>query len=44
MAAAAYKFGESCLRALNGEGGVIECAYVQSNQVMRFYLRFFEAF
>ena len=31
MAYAAAKFAESCLRALQGEPGVIECAYVSSH-------------
>jgi len=30
MAYAAAKFAESCLRALQGEAGIIECAYVAS--------------
>ena len=30
MAYAAARFAESCLRALRGEGGVVECAYVAS--------------
>lgn len=30
MAYAAAKFAESCLRAMAGEAGVVECAYVQS--------------
>jgi malate dehydrogenase len=30
MAYAAAKFGEACLRALQGETGIIECAYVAS--------------
>ncbi len=32
MAAAAFRFAESCLRALNGEGGVVECAYVEHRE------------
>lgn len=31
MAYAAAKFAESCLKALQGEPGVIECAYVSSH-------------
>jgi malate dehydrogenase len=31
MAYAAAKFGESCLRAMAGESGIVECAYVQSH-------------
>ena len=31
MAYAAAKFAESCLRALAGEAGVVECAYVDSH-------------
>jgi hypothetical protein len=30
QAYAAAKFGEACLRALQGETGIIECAYVAS--------------
>jgi hypothetical protein len=30
MAYAAAKFAESCLKAMAGEAGVVECAYVQS--------------
>jgi malate dehydrogenase len=30
MAAAAAQFANSCLRAMNGERGVVECAYVPS--------------
>ena len=33
MAAAAHRFAESCLRALNGESGVVECAYVENTEV-----------
>ena len=33
MAYAAARFAESCLRALRGEGGVVECAYVASAAV-----------
>lgn len=31
MAYAAARFAESCLRALRGEGGIVECAYVDSS-------------
>lgn len=31
MAYAAAKFAESCLKALQGEPGVVECAYVSSH-------------
>ena len=31
MAAAAAQFSESCLRAMSGERGVVECAYVASS-------------
>lgn len=31
MAWAAARFVEACLRALNGEGGIIECSYVASS-------------
>lgn len=31
MAYAAAKFTESCLKALQGESGVVECAYVSSH-------------
>lgn len=31
MAAAAAQFADSCLRAMRGERGVVECAYVASN-------------
>lgn len=30
MAWAAARFAEACLRAMAGEGGVVECAYVPS--------------
>lgn len=30
MAYAAAKFGDACLRAMRGEAGIVECAYVQS--------------
>jgi malate dehydrogenase len=30
MAYAAARFADSCLRAMAGEGGVVECAYVAS--------------
>ncbi len=30
QAYAAAKFGEACLRALQGETGIVECAYVAS--------------
>jgi len=30
MAYAAAKFAESCLRALQGESGIVECAYIAS--------------
>jgi len=32
MAYAAARFAESCLRAMAGEGGVVECTYVASTQ------------
>lgn len=31
MAYAAAKFGDCCLRALRGESGIVECAYVESS-------------
>lgn len=31
MAYAAAKFAESCLKAIQGEPGVVECAYVSSH-------------
>lgn len=31
MAWAAARFAEACLRAMAGEGGVVECAYVASS-------------
>lgn len=31
MAAAAAQFADSCLRAMSGEPGVVECAYVASD-------------
>ena len=31
MAYAAAKFAESCLKALQGETGIVECAYVSSH-------------
>ena len=31
MAYAAARFAEACLRAMAGEGGVVECAYVASS-------------
>lgn len=33
MAYAAAAFADSCLRAMAGEGGVVECAYVESHLV-----------
>lgn len=30
MAWAAARFAESCLRALSGEGGIVECSFVAS--------------
>ena len=33
MAQAAARFAESCLRAMAGEGGVVECAFVASSLV-----------
>jgi len=41
MASAAHRFSESCLRALNGEYGVVECAYVQNDQPIGQGLPFF---
>lgn len=31
MAWAAARFVEACLRAMNGEGGIVECSYVASS-------------
>lgn len=31
MAWAAARFVEACLRAMSGEGGIVECSYVASN-------------
>jgi malate dehydrogenase len=31
MAWAAARFAEACLRAMSGEGGIVECAYVASS-------------
>ncbi len=33
MAYAASRFAEACLRAMGGEAGVVECAYVASSLV-----------
>lgn len=41
MAAAAHRFAESCLRALNGESGVVECAYVENGEEVSRGLPFF---
>lgn len=41
MAAAAHRFAESCLRALNGESGVVECAYVENTEPISQGLPFF---
>eukprot|EP00216_Chloropicon_sp_CCMP2111_P005641 CAMPEP_0198234694 /NCGR_PEP_ID=MMETSP1446-20131203/650_1 /TAXON_ID=1461542 ORGANISM="Unidentified sp, Strain CCMP2111" /NCGR_SAMPLE_ID=MMETSP1446 /ASSEMBLY_ACC=CAM_ASM_001112 /LENGTH=339 /DNA_ID=CAMNT_0043915515 /DNA_START=83 /DNA_END=1102 /DNA_ORIENTATION=- len=41
MAAAAFRFGESCLRALSGKGGVVECAYIENNEKIAQGLPFF---
>mmetsp|Transcript_8082 Transcript_8082/g.23114 ORF Transcript_8082/g.23114 Transcript_8082/m.23114 type:complete len:236 (+) Transcript_8082:707-1414(+) len=41
MAAAAHRFAESCLRALNGEFGVVECAYVENSEAISQGLAFF---
>lgn len=31
MAWAAARFAEACLRAMSGEGGIVECTFVASN-------------
>jgi len=41
MAAAAHRFAESCLRALNGQSGVVECAYVENREPLSQGLPFF---
>ena len=41
MAAAAHRFAESCLRAMNGESGVVECAYVENKEPLSQGLPFF---
>ena len=33
MAYAAVRFADSCMRAMLGEEGVVECAYVESDVV-----------